>query len=129
MRYARVTIKRDTNTVHNRAVPEWEVPILELIFEAGNVTRTGQHDKVEGEYPDAEGELARLKAFYGTDTESKTAFAEMVFGLGNNGVRNLRKVIEAAMAEEDEAEGEEEVPPPAPVAKGRRRAELDSLLS
>ena len=35
MRYEKVKVTRDTNTVHNREVPPWEVPILEYLFEEG----------------------------------------------------------------------------------------------
>ena len=87
MRYERVKVKRDTNTVHNRAAPPWEIPVLEFIFEGGNVEPLGVFEEVAGEYPNAAQELDRLVKCYGSDPKSGEPYANSVFGNGRAGVR------------------------------------------
>ncbi len=128
MRYERVKVNRDTNTVHNRAVAPWETPILEYIFDEGNVTRTGVFEEVSGEYPEAPRELDRLVRAYGADPKTGIPYANSVFGNAQAGVRSLRKLIEDAQSEDEEA-AKEAAPVPAPARKRRRAAvEADSLL-
>ena len=127
MRYERVKVKRDTNTVHNRAAPPWEIPVLEFIFEGGNIEPLGVFEEVAGEYPDASRELDRLVKCYGSDPKSGEPYANSVFGNGRAGVRAVQKMIDDAKAE-DEAAALEKAPTPAPKAK-RGRQVADSLLS
>jgi hypothetical protein len=128
MRYERVKVNRDTNTVHNRAVAPWEIPVLEYIFDEGNVTRTGVFEEVSGEYPEIPKELDRLVRAYGADPKTGIPYANSVFGNAQAGVRSLRKLIEDAKAEDLEA-AEEVAPAPAATKKRRRAAvEADSLL-
>lgn len=130
MRYERVKIKRDTNTVHNRAVPPWEIPVLEFLFEAGNIEPLGDFEEVAGEYPEAATELDRMVRAYGADPKSGIAHAHSVFGSGRKGVVELRKLIDAAKAEDAAADKAKK---PAPVKRARRAAYepavSDSLLS
>jgi hypothetical protein len=128
MRYERVKITRDTNTVHNRACPPWEIPVLEFIFDDGNVQRQGVFEPVEGEYPDAAQEFDRLQQAYGTDTQSGIPHVVSVYGNGRQGIRKLNEAILAAKAEDDEAE---DAPAPVVVPKrtSKRRVSGDSLLS
>jgi hypothetical protein len=131
MRYERVKVNRDTNTVHNRAVAPWETPILEYIFDEGNVTRTGVFEEVSGEYPEAPRELDRLVRAYGADPKTGIPYANSVFGNAQAGVRSLRKLIEDAQAEDDEA-AKEPAPVPARAAtkkRSRSAVAADSLLS
>jgi hypothetical protein len=100
MRYERVKITRDGNTVHNRAVPPWEIPILEFLFDPGNVEPLEDFVEVEGEYPEPAAEISRLVKAYGSDPKSGIAHANSVYGNGRRGVTELRKLIEAAKAEE-----------------------------
>ena len=86
MRYERVKVKRDTNTVHNRAVAPWEVPVLEFLFEDGNVERLDEFVEVAGEYPEATKELDRLVRCYGADPKSGVPYANMVYGNARAGV-------------------------------------------
>ena len=135
MRYERVKVSRDTNTVHNLAVAPWEVPILEFIFEEGNVVRTGVYEEVsrgprhpEG-YPDAAKELQRLVECYGHDPKSGVPYANSTYGNARAGVRSMQKLIDDAKAE-DEAVAAEKASTPAPVTKrGRAVKTADDLLS
>lgn len=129
MRYERVKVTRDTNTVHNRAVAPWEVPILEFLFEEGNVLRLETFEEVAGEYPDAAKELSRLVVVYGADPKSGVPYANMVYGNAKAGVRSLKKLIEDSKA--DDLDAAKRAPTPA-VAKSKRRTaniDADSLLS
>jgi len=120
MRFERVKIKRDTNTVHNRAVPPWEIPILEWIFDEGNIERLGSFEDTEHEYPDAAQELNRLERCYGSDPKNGVPHANSVYGNAHAGVRTLRKMIEDAKAQEAEAAGPK---------RRRQRRTADSLLN
>jgi hypothetical protein len=129
MRYERVKVKRDTNTVHNHAVAPWEIPVLEYIFEDGNVEPTGEHVDSGRDYPEATTELDRLVRAYGSDPQTGVPYANSVFGNARAGVRSLAKLIEDAKSE-DEAAAKEKAPTPAPARRSRRAAvEADSLLS
>src|SRR5450759_2307750 len=99
MRYERVKVKRDTQTTHNRPCPSWEVPVLEYLFEDGNVERLGVFEEVEGEYPTAAKELDRLVRAYGSDPKSGVPHANSVYGNGRNGERSLEQLIDEAKAE------------------------------
>ena len=129
MRYERVKVKRDTNTVHNRAVAPWEGPVLEFLFEDGNVERLDEFVEVAGEYPEAAKELDRLVRAYGADPKSGVPYANSVYGNARAGVRSLKTLIDAAKAD-DEATAKEAAPIPAPARKRSRVAQAaDSLLS
>jgi hypothetical protein len=129
MRHERVIIKRSTETTHNRSVPPWEIPVLEYLFDPGNVEPLGQYIEVSGEYPSAETELARLIQAYGADPKSGIPHASSVFGNGRKGTTELRKLIEAAKAEEI-ADSKVPAKPAAPTRRARREHyERDSLLS
>lgn len=134
MRYERVQIARDTNTVVSRLVPEWEIPVIEFIFDDGNVTRTGEFSFDDKEYPTAEVEYDRLMRAYGSDIKSNVPHVGSVYGQSRAGLRAIRKVIEDAKLEDAEIRAEaEQTPAPAPApraAKGRKSAPVvDSLLS
>lgn len=130
MRYERVKVKRDTNTVHNRAVAPWEIPVLEFIFEDGNIEQLNVFEEVSGEYPEGAKELDRLVRCYGSDPKSGEPYANSVYGNGRAGVRALQKLIDDSKAE-DEAVAAEAAPTPAPVLKRGRAARVaaDALLS
>jgi hypothetical protein len=112
MRYERVKVTRDTNTVHSREVPPWEVPMLEHLFDEGNVVRTGEYvtptpGKLinQGEYPNAKVELNRLIDAYKSDPKSGIPYAISVYGNGKGGERALQKLIDEAKAEDEAAAG------------------------
>ncbi len=134
MRYERIKVKRDTNTVYVREVPEWEVPVIEFIFEEGNIERTGTFVDVtsqyhgqtiragdetktvrdEAGYPvDAAKEFQRLAAAYGADQKSGVPHVASVYGQASAGVRALARAIADAKAAEAEAK---------PKSAGRSRA-------
>ena len=120
MRYERVKVTRDTNTVHNRAMPPWEVPVVEFLFDDGNVERLGVFEEVPDRgYPDAVVELDRLVRAYGADPKSGVPYANSVYGNARAGVRSLQKLIDDAR-EADEAA--------APKRKRAKRVS-DSLLN
>src|SRR5271166_1926185 len=123
MRYERVKVKRDTNTVHNVLVRPWEIPVLEFIFEDGNIERLGEFTEVAGEYPSPSKELDRLIRAYGSDPKSGVAHANSVFGNARAGERSLAKLIDDAKADDEAAAA-----PAKKAAKPRGRQAVDSLL-
>ena len=127
MRYERVKVKRDTNTVHHRAGAPWEIPILEFLFDDGNVERLNEFEEVAGEYPEAAKELDRLVRCYGADPKSGVPYANSVYGNARAGVRSLQKLIDDAKA--DDLDAAKQVPTPAPAKRGRRATSAESLLS
>jgi len=100
MRYERVKIQKDTNTIYNRAVPQWEIPILEFVFGEGNVVPLGVFEKAPRDYPEAQDEHQRLSLKYGIDKETKTDFVATVYGASRIGIREIGKAIEVARQEE-----------------------------
>jgi hypothetical protein len=96
MRYVRVKVKRDTNTVHNSLVSPWEVPVLEYIFEDGNVEITDEHEENAREYPDAAAEFGRLVKAYGGDSKTGIPYVVSTFGDGRTGVKALGAAIDEA---------------------------------
>jgi hypothetical protein len=129
MRYERVKVKRDTNTVHNRAVPPWEIPVLEFLFDEGNVEHLDVFEAVSGEYPEAAKELDRLVRCYGSDPKSGVPYANSVYGNARAGVRTLQKLIDDAKEADLEA-AEQKAPAPAATGKrGRKAQSAESLLS
>jgi len=128
MRHERVMIKRSTETTHNRSVPPWEIPVLEYLFDPGNIEPLGQYIEVAGEYPTAEAELSRLVQAYGADPKSGIPHASSVFGNGRKGITELRKLIDAAKAEEI-ADSKKPVKPVVAKRARREHYERDSLLS
>lgn len=109
MRYEMVKVTRDTNTVHNRAVPTWEIPMLEWVFDEGNVVRSGEFvtpvrgKLINREYPSAAEELDRLTKVYGSDPKSGVPHAFSVYGNARAGIRTLQKMIDDAKAADKEA--------------------------
>jgi len=128
MRHVRVKIKRDTNTMHNCSVPEWEVPILENIFEDGNVEVTDEFVVAsDSEYPEANSEFKRLTDAYGKDPDSGVSYAALTYGNGGRGVKALRQAIE--QSEEDEAKAVQEQKPASVRRSTKRSRDADSLLA
>lgn len=128
MRYERVKIKRDLQTMHNRETAPWEVPVLEFIFEDGNVERLNEFLEVKRPYPTAASEFDRLTRAYGSDPQSGVPYVASVYGNASAGVRALQRAIDDAKAE-DEADAKTPAVAPAPVKKrGRPARGADSLL-
>lgn len=111
MRYTRVKVTRDQHTVYNKAVLPWEIPILEFMFEEGNVrVQDGEFETNDLPYPDAHSEFQRLQLAYGSDPQSGTPYVSTVYGQATAGVNHLRRVIVEAKQGADA------------VAAGARRA-------
>ena len=126
MRYERVKVKRDTNTVHNVLVSPWEIPVLEFIFDDGNIERLEEFEEVSRDYPTAAKELDRLVRCYGADPKSGVPYANSVYGNARAGERVLAKLIEDAKLADENVE----VVAPTPKAKrGRAAKDADALLS
>jgi hypothetical protein len=129
MRYERVKVTRDTNTVHSREVPPWEIPMLEYLFgDEGNVVRTGEFvtptpgKLINLDYPEAKTELKRLIDAYKGDPKSGIPYAISVYGNGRQGERALQKLIDDAREADEEAV--------VPVRRAKRTARtVDSLLN
>ena len=115
MRYEKVKVTRDTNTVHNRAVPSWEIPMLEWVFDEGNVVRLGEFvipvkgKLINREYPSAVEELDRLTKVYGSDPKSGVPHAFSVYGNARAGIRTLQKMIDDAKEADREAMATDEL--------------------
>lgn len=129
MRYERVKIKRDTQTTHNRACPPWEIPILEMIFEVGNVEPLGEFEEVERDYPDPAEEYERLCQRYKKDPETKIEIVAEVYGQARKGVRELAKAIDEARRADDDAELDQRQRRNRRRAVNMRRFEQDPLLA
>lgn len=114
MRYERVKVKRDTNTVYNKFVLPWEVPILEFTFEEGNVEKLDEYETNDSSYPSAAVEFDRLAQAYGSDPKSGIPYVALVYGDSRRGVKELAKAIDEARAAEDA------VKPRAKAARSRR---------
>lgn len=108
MRHVEVRVKRDEHTTHVVTCSVWEIPILEYIFEAGNVERLERVIPLEDdrEYPSAEFEFDRLVKAYGKDVEAGEAFAESVYGKARRGVRALKEAMLEEKADEDAGRGQ-----------------------
>ena len=102
MLYHTVSVRRDNHTVHSTSVAPWEVPILEFIFEDGNVEATGERVKADRDYPDAGSEMDRLIRAYGADRQSGVPYAASVYGQARAGIKALQKRIDEAKAEAEE---------------------------
>ena len=100
MIYEKVKIVRDSNTAYNRAMPAWEIPVVNFIFDAGNVQPTGVLDRVDRPHPSAEVEYDRLQRRYGEDTKSGVPYVTSIYGPGERGIANLQDAIDAAELEE-----------------------------
>lgn len=121
MRYVRVKVKRDTNTMYNRSVPEWEIPILEFIFEAGNVEVTDEFETLDRALPDAAYEFDRLVRAYGSDPQSGVPYAASVYGQERAGVKALAEAMRGS------SEADEPAPPTRARGRSRKAAEADPL--
>jgi hypothetical protein len=130
MRYERVKVRRDTQTTHNRAVPPWEIPLLEFIFEEGNVEPLGEFEEVaDHDYPEPAEEYDRLSARYKKDSETKMDVVRAVFGQGRLGIKALAKAIEEARRAEGDAEVELSIRRKRRNAQNLRRFQQDPLLA
>jgi hypothetical protein len=135
MRYERVKVTRDTNTVHSREVPPWEIPMLEYLFgDEGNVVRTGEFvtptpgKLINLDYPEAKTELKRLIDAYKGDPKSGIPYAISVYGNGRQGERALQKLIDDAREADEEAVALDEAVALVPRVKRKQRM-VDSLLN
>lgn len=103
MRYVRVKVRRDTQTTNSSLVPPWEVPILESMFEEGNV-ETLDFESSANPYPsDVAEEFGRLAKAYGEDPDTGVAHVANVFGSAGRGVKALAEAINEAREAEEAA--------------------------
>lgn len=100
MLFEQVIVIRDQHTKITRAVPTWEIPVLHLVYDQGNIQQTGIFEKVEREYPDPGVEFHRLGENYGVDRETKTQFVSLAYGPSSTGLRALAKAIRDAETDE-----------------------------
>lgn len=97
MRYVTVRVTRDNHTSHSSLVAPWEVPVLEYIFEPGNVTVDVEGQTIaEGEFPEAAAEFGRLMKVYGSDPKSGVPHVTSVYGEGRRGLQSLADAINEA---------------------------------
>lgn len=133
MRHERVKIRRDERTVVSRALPPWEIPILEFLFGDGNVERSDEFVQTEHDYPDVHMEFERLEGAYGSDPASDIPLVASIYGQKSVGRKNLAKAIEEAkeddlLAAEDAKVNEKAKPKKAPARRATKE-DRDSLLS
>ena len=118
MRHIRIKIKRDTNTIHNRSVPEWEIPILAFLFDDGNIENLETFEPVAGDYPEPNSEYERLRMAYGFDPQSGIPYVASVYGQAQAGVRALNKAMVQAREEEEATRPKQKRAPRQHVASG-----------
>jgi len=87
----KVLVTRDPMTKIGRRIWPWELPILEAMF--GIVEVTGSEAVVRDSLPDPAEELIRLSDMYGVEEESKQPYAEVAYGRGRVGIRELANEI------------------------------------
>lgn len=104
LRHERIKVKRDNNTVHNLTVAPWEIPIIEFLFDEGNVEKTGEFVALnDRDYPDPGQEFVRLQKAYGADVKTNVPHAVTIYGAQRAGVRAVAKAIDAAREDDEEA--------------------------
>lgn len=94
MRYVELRVERNEHLMIARAVPPWEVPVLQLIHGEEKVVVTGEIWVDDRELPDAGAELDRMSTRYGIHAPTETAFAVMVYGQAPKGIETLEAAIE-----------------------------------
>lgn len=108
MRWPVVKIVRDAQTaVISKSMPPWEVPVVEFIYGEGNVTETGEYDYNGFDDRTPEVEFDRLAKVYGSDPADDTPFVASVYGQGRIGIRELKKVMDAAKQESEAAQADD----------------------
>jgi len=127
MRYVKVKVRRDVNTVYCREVPVWEIPVLEVVFEdPANVEEVSART-CDGDYPEAGAEFSRLVKKYGADPESGIPYAAIAYGNGRLGIGKLATLI----AETRQIEAQESKPVKESAGqrgRPRRAAGTDAML-
>lgn len=93
MRFITVKITRDTNHSHVDEVAPWEIPILELVHNPGNVVQQGEKTYPERDFPAAQEEYDRLQSRYNADVKLGPYVAQ-VYGPQPAGVRALEAEIQ-----------------------------------
>ncbi len=106
MRHEKIIVKRDNHTVHQKTMAPWEIPIVEYLFDEGNVIHTGEFVQADQDYPLASDEMTRLTKAYGSDVKTDIPYAVTVYGAARAGIRALAKAIDAAKEEDREDNGE-----------------------
>jgi hypothetical protein len=129
MLYHKVKIVRDTNTVYNRAMPSWELQVIQFVFDEGNVQPQETFEVVDRAYPSPGVEYDRLTRRYGSDAESGIPHVASVFGVGAAGLRALKAVMDEAKADEDERKQAGTLPKRRLATVPLRLAQADALLA
>lgn len=124
MRYVKLKITRDINAVYNIAVVPWEQPVLEVVFDPGNVQATGEMRVVkktpEDAYPNEGREFDRLTRKFGADPESGTPYVAIAYGNARAGLQALQAAIAAARVADEEVDKAEKVEKVEKVGGARR---------
>lgn len=115
MRFITVTVTRDTNHSTSNDYAPWELPILEHLYDTGNVEVGSEKIVKDRELPEAGDEFARLDGRYGKNSETGVPHVEEVFGRGNQGVKALAELIDKERA--------------APKKPARKQAGADELAA
>lgn len=118
MRHFEAKIRRDEYTTYSTRVPEWELQVLEMMFDPENVTRTGESTTVDREYPSGGYEFDRLTKAYGIDNSTGTSYVSQVFGNGGLGIRALERLMREERS--DEGSVEHVLDAPAAPADGKK---------
>lgn len=96
MRWQRFEVKKDSQASYNREVAPWEVPVLTLVFDEGNIQPTDDYETVNRPYPDPAVEFDRLSKAYPTDPATGIPYVVQVYGTGQRGINALAKAIKEA---------------------------------
>ena len=102
MRFIKVKITRDNNTVYSTSFAPWEIPVVEFIFGEGSVQVVGEFKQV-GRDPLTPGqEFDRLTRRYGADRATGEPYVAKVYGNAGAGIRALADVMAKERAENPE---------------------------
>jgi len=105
MRFVTLKIVRDTNHSHSGEYAPWEVPILEVIHEPGNVQELDSVVYPARDLPELNEEWNRLGTRYGKDAESGVFYRDTAYGSGRVGMAALEAAIERERVNSRETAG------------------------
>lgn len=90
-----VIIDRDMVTKVSKQLWPWETEVLREKFGDGKVRLQGTAEVEVAALPDAKREFRRLASVFGSDGNS-VSYAEMAYGRGTAGVKELQKALKAS---------------------------------
>ena len=112
-----VIIDRDMVTKIHKQLWPWETAVLREKFGDGKVRLQDTTEIEVAGLPDAKREFRRLAAVHGTEGGS-VSYAEMAFGRGTAGVKELQKALKASTKKKRKPAAKKPEPVVAPSDEG-----------